>query len=274
MAMQKKTVLITGTSSGIGLETARLFYKNGWNVIATLRSPGTVKRLNELTDVFQTELDVTNQDSIEKAIRMGIEKFGGIDVVINNAGYGLFGSFEETSTEELRGQFETNYFGPLNVIRAVLPHLRERKQGTILNVTSMGGRSAMPLYSSYHGSKFALEGFTESLQYELKPFNIQMKLVEPGGVKTDFSGRSAKVTKLSRESVYFDYQNNFYKRLMELAAKSGSDPVDTAKVIYKAATDNCSRLRYVAGSDARMFAFLNWILPHSLFRKIVANMAS
>ncbi|MBD1914216.1 MULTISPECIES: SDR family oxidoreductase [unclassified Leptolyngbya] len=262
-----KTVLITGASSGIGLATAKLFQQNGWNVAATMRSPDKATNLAVLERVVCLPLDVTQPESVEGAIATALEKFQHIDVLINNAGYGLLGPFEATSPEQIQRQFDTNVFGLMNVTRAVLPHWRDRQSGLLINVSSIGGRLAFPLYSLYHGTKWAVEGFSEALQYELAPFNIRVKLIEPGPIKTDFYDRSADIAHQPGLSAY----DQFVERVMPNLRRSGEQgslPEVTARVIYRAATDGSDRLRYPAGGNAGAL-LLTRLLPDSLRRWLV-----
>src|ERR1700712_6036438 len=186
----KKTVLITGASSGFGRAAVKLFDTSNWNVIATMRSPEKETELNKLSNVFISKLDVTDKLSIQKTVKEGIEKFGKIDVLVNNAGYGALGALEAATEEEVKRQFDVNLFGLIEVTKAVLPGMRQQKDGVIINVSSVGGRVTFPFSSLYHATKFAVEGLTESIQYELNPLGIRLKLIEPGGYKTEFSGRS------------------------------------------------------------------------------------
>jgi NAD(P)-dependent dehydrogenase (short-subunit alcohol dehydrogenase family) len=185
-----KTVLITGASSGLGRATAKLFQTKGWNVVATMRVPDQEVELTKLERVLVTRLDVQDAQSIDSAVKAGIESFGRIDAVVNNAGYGAYGPLEATSNRSARRQFDVNVLGVLDVIKAVLPHFRSNASGTIVNISSVGGRVAFPLGTLYHGTKFAVEGMSESLKYELAPLGIRVKIVQPGGIKTDFGGRS------------------------------------------------------------------------------------
>ena len=185
-----KTILITGSSTGIGRAAAIKFQKEGWNVVATMRSPQKETELNQLDNVIVERLDVQELASIESAMNAGIEKFGKIDVVLNNAGYGLMGSFESAKRESIQRQYDVNVFGLFDVTRAALPHFRANKSGMFINISSVGGRITFPLISLYHSTKFAVEGFSESVHYELAPLGIKVKIVEPDGVATDFGGRS------------------------------------------------------------------------------------
>ncbi|HTJ82868.1 MAG TPA: SDR family oxidoreductase [Polyangiaceae bacterium] len=245
----KQTVLVTGASSGFGKATAELFAARDWNVVATMRNP------HDLPGTFVTRLDVQDPASIERAVAAGIERFGRIDAVINNAGYGLFGVFEQTSDAKVREQFDVNVFGVMNVVRAVLPHFRANRDGVFVNVGSGAGVFALPMISLYNASKFALEGFSESLSYELGALGIRVKIVEPGGVLgTSFGDRAAK--EASDSSAIRDY-DAFLRGAGEvfarLRAARASAPDATsehvADVIYAATLDRTDRLRWVATSD-------------------------
>jgi NAD(P)-dependent dehydrogenase (short-subunit alcohol dehydrogenase family) len=212
-------------------------------------------------------LDVTQAASVEGAIATALERFQQIDVLVNNAGYGLIGPFEATSPEQIQRQFDTNVFGLMNVTRAVLPHWRDRQSGLLINVSSIGGRLAFPLYSLYHGTKWAVEGFSEALQYELAPFNIRIKLIEPGPIKTDFYARSADIAHKSGLTAY----DKFVERVMPNLNRSGergAPPDVTAQVIYRAATDGSDRLRYPAGGQAGALLLLR-LLPDGLRRQLL-----
>jgi NAD(P)-dependent dehydrogenase (short-subunit alcohol dehydrogenase family) len=259
-----RTIFITGASSGIGRASALLFQKKGWNVIATMRSPEKETTLNTLDRVLCTRLDVTDDASISAAVAAGSEKFTRIDVVLNNAGYGLTGPFEATTPETVRKQFDTNVFGSMNVIRALLPHFRANANGTILNVTSMGGRIALPLYSVYHATKWAMEGFSESLQYELQPFNIRVKMIEPGAIATQFYDRSLSIAKREGVTAYDTMVANTLER-MNASGRRGASPDAVATVIYRAATDGSWKQRYPAAGNARAILWTRKLLPDWLF---------
>lgn len=260
-----KTVLITGASTGIGYATAVLFQQNGWNVAATMRSPEKVSGLNDTL-----RLDVTDPDSIEQAITATLQKFSTIDVLINNAGYSLLGAFETCTPEQIEQQFATNVLGLMAVTRAILPHFRERRSGTIINIASIGGKMAFPLYSLYHATKWAVEGFSDSLQYELDPFNIRVKLVEPGPIKTDFYGRSADIAHKPGLTAYDSFVSRVLPNLKK-AGETGSPPEKVAEIIYQAATDQSRKLRYPAGGNAGILLLLRKVLPDAVFSTIVRN---
>jgi NADP-dependent 3-hydroxy acid dehydrogenase YdfG len=246
---KSKTVLITGASSGIGKATALYFQQQGWNVIATMRDPEHGKELRALDQVLVTSLDVTNSDSIQQAVKTGLERFQSIDVLVNNAGFGAYGPLEATSMETVRRQFDTNVIGLLETTKAVLPHFRAQHSGVIVNISSIGGKVTFPLGTLYHGTKFAVEGISESLSYEMQAIGVKVKIVEPGAIKTDFATRSFA---FSNDESLAEYQK-IVKGLMtavEPMMANGADPLVVAEVIYKAATDGLDQLRYPAGSDA------------------------
>lgn len=265
-----KTIMITGSSSGIGRATVVLFQKKGWNVVATMRNPEKETQLNTLPNVACIRLDVLEPDSIRQAIRESINRFGSIDVIVNNAGYAAIGPFEASTDEQIRKQFDTNVFGLMNVTREVIPHLREKKNGIIINVASVGGRVTFPLYSLYHGTKWAVEGFSESLQHELRQFGIKIKIIEPGPIKTDFYTRSADIIKKDGLKAYDSYVNRTIPN-MNKSGEAGSPPEYTAGVIYKAATDNSWQLRYAAGGNAGAILLLRKLLPDRMFNGFVRN---
>lgn len=266
-----KTVLITGASTGIGLATAKLFQQRGWNVVATMRSLEKKSDLMTLDNTLCLRLDVTDSpDLIAQAVTDALEKFSAIDVLINNAGYALLGAFEACTPEQIERQFATNVLGLMAVTRAVLPHFREQRSGTIINVASIGGKMAFPLYSLYHSAKWAVEGFSESLQYELEPFNIRVKVIEPGPIKTDFYGRSADPATRPELTAYDEFVENVTAKLKQ-AGDNGSPPEVTAQVIYQAAIDTSKRLRYPAGGNAGLLLLLRKLLPDRIFSTIVRS---
>jgi NAD(P)-dependent dehydrogenase (short-subunit alcohol dehydrogenase family) len=264
-----KTVLITGASTGIGNATAKLFHQQGWNVVATMRSPDKDTELTNLgNNILCLPLDVTKTETIHAAIDRAIERFGTIDVIVNNAGYALIGAFEACELTDIRSQFETNVFGLMAVTQAILPHFRLRKQGVLVNVASIGGRVAFPLYSPYHATKWAVEGFSESLQYELRQFNIKVKIIEPGAIKTDFYSRSISVAKQAGLTAYDRYVQRILPQL-DRAGGQGSPPEVTANIIYTAATDGTWKLRYPAGGNAGILLALRKLLPDAWFTGLI-----
>jgi short-subunit dehydrogenase len=261
-----KVILITGASTGIGLHTAKLFQSRNWKVAATMRSPEKAEELQRIADIECIRLDVTDVDSIKSAIATTLEKFGRIDAVVNNAGYGLAGPFEATSSDQIERQFATNVFGLMNVTREILPYFREQKRGYIVNVASVGGRITFPLYSLYHSTKWAVEGFSESLQHELEQFNIRVKIIEPGPIKTDFYDRSQDVATKEGLTVY----DNLVARAMPNMQKAGEDAPDgsvVAEAIYKAVTDDSHRLRYNVNTKGMLL--LRRLLPDRIFNGII-----
>ncbi len=263
-----KVILITGASSGIGRETAKLFQTKNWKVAATMRVPEKAEDLQKIVDIECLRLDVTDVNSITAAISETLEKFGRIDAVVNNAGYALTGAFEAASPEQIEKQFQTNVFGLMNVCREVLPYFRKEKRGIIVNVASVGGRLAFPFYSLYNSTKWAVEGFSESLQYELEQFNIHVKIIEPGPIKTDFYDRSQDVTRRENLTAY-DYMLDKAIPNMRKAAEDAPDGSVVAETIYEAVTDGTKKLRYPVNAKGLLTA--RKLLPDRLFFSIVRN---
>lgn len=261
-----KVVLITGASTGIGLHTAKLFQTKNWKVAATMRSPEKAEELNRIVDIETFRLDVTEPESIRSAIDATLEKFGRIDAVVNNAGFAVVGPFEAASQAEIERQINTNVYGVMNVCREILPHFREQKSGIIVNVASMGGRITFPLYSIYHASKWALEGFSEALQYEVRDFNIKIKIIEPGPIKTDFYERSMSISKKEGLTAY----DRFVERAMpnlQHAGETAPDGTIVAETIYKAVTDQTWKMRYPVNSKAILF--VRRLLPDSIYLPLI-----
>ena len=246
-----KTVLITGCSSGLGRTTTAHFAENGWNVIATMRKPDPELELAYPDRVLVEALDVTDPKSIEAAIAAGIGRFGGLDAIVNNAGFTMLSIFEATPMEEVRRMFETNVFGVMNVVQAAIPALRAVGGGNIINVTSGVGIAAQPLLSLYVSSKQAVEGLSESLSYELESQNIRMRIIEPGAMRTTNFTATGMVASQGASlpdgyKVYFDHA---------LQAMINYPFADTpeqavAETILHAAADTSERLRYPVGPDA------------------------
>ncbi len=264
----EKTILITGSSSGIGKETALYFSEKGWNVIATMRNPSGRKPDFPSENIELLPLDVTDISSIRNAIKFTVEKYGRIDALVNNAGYAVEGIFEASTSGEAEKQFKTNVLGLMDAVREIIPVYREQKSGLIINVASIGGRIGFPFYSIYNSSKWAVEGFSDALHYELEPLNIKVKIIEPGLILTDFYNRSmVRAEKLQPYNIILERANKKSNDMM----KTGSHPRVIAKLIYKAAMDKSNKLRYSGGSGAKIILLLRKILPDSLFFPILKS---
>lgn len=269
--MQRHTVFITGASSGIGQATAFYFQRHNWNVEATMRNLNKQHDLVGLENVSCSYLDVTKPESIRAAVEDTLSRFGSIDVVVNNAGTGFMGPFECATPERISSFFDVNLFGVMNVTREIIPYFREKRSGTIINVASLAGRIGIPFSSLYGSSKWAVEGFSEALMYELERFGIRMKIIEPGAIRTNFA---ANAIILKDESIP-EYRDGIRRREEAYAKREPglSDPAVVAKTIYRAATDTSGRLRYLTGNGAKPFSMLRRILPFSLFSALVRKMA-
>lgn len=248
-----KTVLVTGSSTGIGNSCVRVFQREGWNVVATLRRPEAATDLRKLDNVVVAALDVTDPASIATAILAGVDRFGDIDMVINNAGFGLYGVFESLNDPDIRRMFDTNLFGVLNVVKAILPHFRSKRAGHIVNISSGGGIFSLPAMSVYCASKFALEGFSEGIYHELAALGISVKLIEPGGVLSTPFDRAAlaRLAQATPPAEYAPFLSALSKNMevMRQQAKATADEV--AEAVFVAATDGTNRLRYVVTEDIR-----------------------
>lgn len=248
----EKVVIVTGTSSGIGFETAVLLARNGFMTYATMRNPNKSTRLSELAnkeklDIKIRKLDVNDETGINETIDQVISETGRIDVLVNNAGYAIFGALEDTALDEIREQFETNFFGPVRTIKAVIPIMKKQNGGKIINLSSMVGRFGVPFNSAYVASKFALEGITESTRYELHDYNIKIILVEPGIIKSHFFQN----VKLSNKSTS-GYSKLLKKRMegIETMLKKATHPEIVAEVILDIINSRNTNIRYLVGHDA------------------------
>ena len=257
--MKKKTVLITGCSSGFGKLTAKMFKEKGWNVIATMRTPEKETELTELDDVLVTRLDVTDTASIKKAVDEVVERFGTIEVLVNNAGYGGHALFEQASDKAIRAMYDTNVFGVMNVTRVVLPLMRGRKEGCIINVTSMAGMMGAPTISVYASTKFAVQGLTEAIALECKPLNIIAKTVLPGAYPTTrFNANTDDDLNVGDEELCAYAQNlrAHIQGIAERMAEQGgtvADPQEVADKIYECAT-SATPVHNPVGADAEMLS--------------------
>lgn len=249
-----QTIFITGASSGIGNATAHYFHDKGWNVVATMRDLEQAGDLAALPKVQVARLDVTEGSSITTAVEAAYARFGRIDVLLNNAGYGAYGPLEAFDMDGIRRQFDTNVIGLLEVTKAILPQMRAQGKGVIVNISSIGGRMTFPLGSLYHGTKFAVEGLSEALHYELEPLGIRIKIVEPGMIATDFSGRSFDFRQTPELTAYQSVVDKLFAVLgSPQMAATASPPSVVSETIWAAVTDGTSRLRYTAGEDAAAY---------------------
>lgn len=273
-----KVILITGTSSGFGLLTAARLSHKGHNVIATMRNlnkkDSLVSEVNKRGgQIDALAVDVTNPESIKTAIEFIKEKYGYIDILINNAGYGIGGFFEDLSDDEFRAQMETNFFGVLNMTRAAIPLMRHRPSAKIINMSSTSGRFGTPALSAYVSSKFALEGFSESLHHELKQFGITVILIEPGVYKTKIfeeNGRYAKNFD-NKESPYYPISQQLKKRTFDFLKDNYKDPEDVASLIEKIISQNNPSFRHIPDIESKVLLGLKQILPFRLFSWIVGK---
>lgn len=263
------TIFITGSSTGLGRATALLFASRGWQVIATMRRPEAETELRNVPGITLLPLDVTKPEQITAAAHAALA-LGPVDVLFNNAGYGLAGPFEATTDEQLEAEVETNLLGAMRTIRAFIPSFRERGSGTIITTTSIGGLAAFPFNSVYHATKWGLEGFSESLAYELGRFGIRVKTVAPGGIRTDFAGRSLVVT---HHPAYAALLERVWAAFRDPArTANGSSAEQVAEVVYEAATDDKDRVTYLAGADALQIYAQRVAVGIDKFRASVAQM--
>lgn len=261
-----RTIFITGSSSGLGRAAVKLFASRGWTVTATMRNPEKEKELAKQNDVLLSQLDITNPHQIESAVAAAVAS-GKVDVVFNNAGYGMAGPLEGMTDEQMVRMVNTNLMGPIRVTKAFIPHFRQRRAGLFINTTSIGGLITVPFNSMYHATKWALEGWSESMAFELNQFGIGMKIVEPGGMKTDFFTRSFDVGR------HADYDALVDKVMSAITdpkqMETYSTPEQVAEVVYEAATDGKDQLRYLAGADGKATYATRLQLGDEAFRKAI-----
>lgn len=251
----EKVALVTGSSSGIGFETSVLLARNGFHTYSTVRN---LEKSQALINIAKKdglplqviELDVSSDKSVRDGVSSVLDENKRIDVIVNNAGYALVGAFEDLSMDEIKAQFETNFFGVIRVIQAVLPTMRDHRNGKIVNLSSMGGRIAIPLDSAYHGTKFALEGLSESLQYEVEPFGITIILIEPGAIKSNFFNNLKMASKAQRPDSPYTQMMQKLNAGFSFILENAPPPVEVARVILKAITSEHPELRYPVGDDA------------------------
>jgi NAD(P)-dependent dehydrogenase (short-subunit alcohol dehydrogenase family) len=252
----QKVVVVTGSSSGIGLESALLLARNGYITYATMRSPEKDTSIKtavqrEGLPIRVVQLDVTDDNSVKNAVDHMISEAGRIDLLVNNAGYGLVGALEDLSMEEIKSQYETNLFGLISVTQAVLPTMRKQRSGRIINISSGAGIFGYPGGSAYVSTKFAVEGLSESIAYELEPFGIKVILIEPGFIRTNF-GNAMIMAKKAQDSAspYSELMQKMMASTTELA-KNASDAGLVANIVLDAASNPSPHLRYLAGKDVK-----------------------
>jgi short-subunit dehydrogenase len=261
----QKVVLITGASSGNGQATAQSLSQRGYKVFGTSRNPS---RAQLLPNVEMLALDVQDDDSVMACVKAVADHVGHLDVLVNNAGYEMAGALEELSMDEAKAQFETNFFGIMRMVKAVLPLMRQQERGQIINISSLAGFSPIPFMGVYSASKFALEGYTEALRLEVKPFNIHVSLVEPGALKTPMmDNRQVAAQQISD---YDPWRQRAFNAFREYEEK-GPGPELVAETVLKIIESNTPRLRYVIGQQAKLVSRLRRFMPEGVFEKAVRS---
>jgi NAD(P)-dependent dehydrogenase (short-subunit alcohol dehydrogenase family) len=265
-----KIALVTGGSSGIGEATARKLADAGFTVYAAARRVERMQHLAEL-GIRPMAMDVTDDVSMQAGLARVIDEHGRIDVLVNNAGYGSYGAMEDVPLEEARAQMEVNVFGAARLIQLVLPHMREQRSGTIVNITSMGGKITTPLGAWYHATKFALEAISDCLRMEVAPFGINVVVIEPGGIRTEWSGIAAeKVRAVSGSGPYAPQGNAVANSLTsESTHRRSSPPELIGKTITKAVTSRRPKTRYAVGYGAKPMIFMHAVLPDRTFDAVM-----
>jgi len=253
----KKVALVTGSSSGIGFETSLALARNGFYTFATMRNISKGEKIKELTKkenlpIEIIELDVDKENSVKNAINTIIEKKQRIDVLVNNAGWGLWGSVEDVSIDEFKEQFETNFFSIIRMIQQIAPIMRKQNSGNIVNISSIAGKIAFPISPAYISSKFALEGLSESLRFELMPFGVNVIIIEPGMIKTNFFEPMRLAKNAETTDVYKDITSKVISGV-KMMAQMATDPKEVANMIIQTLSEKKPLPRYVVGSDALMF---------------------
>jgi NAD(P)-dependent dehydrogenase (short-subunit alcohol dehydrogenase family) len=264
--MAQKTIFITGSSTGLGRAAAVLFAGRGWKVIATMRNPDREKELSAVAGVSLLPLDVTQPDQIRAAAKEAVAR-GPVDVVFNNAGYGLAGPLEGTTDAQLVQEINTNLLGVIRTTQAFIPHFRERRAGLFIATTSIGGLATFPFNSVYHATKWAIEGWSESVAFELSKFGIGVKTVSPGGIKTDFISRSLVMAEHPAYATHVAKVLAAFTSPAHTASSSTAEQI--AEVVFEAATDGKDQLRYVAGEDAKALYAQRQAVGVEAFRKAI-----
>jgi len=270
----RQVALITGCSSGIGYETALMLARKGYHTFATMRNTNKSEPLEKIIEKEKLplnilELDVNDDASVQNTIHHIKSEAKRIDVLINNAGYGLVGFFEDLALDEIKKQFETNFFGVLNITKKIVPIMRVQNSGTIINISSGAGQVGFPGISAYVSTKFAIEGFSESLMYELFPFGIKVIIIEPGVIKTNFF-RNCIVSERAKKmnSPYFQSLDKIQKNI-ELMQEHATSPIDVAKVILEVLSNKEPKQRYIVGNDVAMVLEAKRNLSDMEFKKMM-----
>jgi NAD(P)-dependent dehydrogenase (short-subunit alcohol dehydrogenase family) len=277
MTIKNKVALVTGSSSGMGFATAITMARAGIHTYASMRNLKKSKTIIELASAEKLplqvlQLDVNDKKSVKEAITKIVTEKERIDVLVNNAGYGLFGSLEDVSIEEMKAQFETNFFGVIRVTQLVLPIMRKQKSGTIVNVSSVGGRIGLPILSAYQSTKFALEGLSESMSYELEPFGIKVVIIEPGAIRSNIMNSSIWAKKAQDpKSPYFSQLQKIKDHFKSMMENESSPPEEVAKVILEAITSENPQLRYTVGHDAATLIQARLNMPETQFKKMIVQ---
>jgi NAD(P)-dependent dehydrogenase (short-subunit alcohol dehydrogenase family) len=277
LTKKKKVASVTGSSSGMGYETAIMLARAGIHTYASMRNLKKSKTISEMASTENlplqvVQLDVNDDSSVKDSIDKIVKEKERINVLVNNAGYGLFGSLEDISLEEIKAQFETNFFGVIRVTQLVLPLMRKQRSGTIVNVSSVGGRIGLPVLSAYQSTKFALEGLSESISYELEPFGIRVVIIEPGVIRTNIMN-SSSLAKKARDpkSPYYSQIQKVKSHFKSMMENESSPPEEVAKVILKALTSENPQLRYTVGRDADTMIQARVNMPEKQFKKMITQ---
>ena len=278
MSSDQKVAVVTGSSSGIGYETALTLSRNGFVTYATMRNLSKSDNIKSVTNkeklpIRTNQLDVTDDVSVNNAIRTIVSEAGRIDVLVNNAGYGLVGAFEDLSIQEIKDLYETNVFGVVRVTQAVLPTMRRQQSGIIVNVSSGAGIFGYPGGSSYVSTKFALEGLSESISYELEPFGIKVVLIEPGFIKTNFANSMIVAKRAQNPSSPYSQMMQKISANSNQLANNGSSVEVVSKVILEAVTSKNPNLRYLAGKDVETWAANKKTMSDDEFYNTIKNLA-
>ncbi|HEY8327051.1 MAG TPA: oxidoreductase [Rhodanobacter sp.] len=274
MKDSNRVALVTGASSGIGAATAQAFIERGFTVYCAARRLDRMQDLQAL-GAHVLALDLTQADSIAHLAETIIREQGRLDVLVNNAGYGVYGAVEDIPLDEARRQFEVNLFGLADLTRRMLPMMRAARSGRVVNITSIGGKIWSPFGAWYQATKFALEGFSDCLRMELRPFGIDVVVVEPGAIKTEWAGIAfGNAAQFSGQGPYLPISDNITRAFSRMNRQGGfgSPPRMVADVIVRAATVRRPRTRYVAPFSARLFLLLRWLLSDRMFDRIIGTM--